>query len=224
MLIALLPIKAHSQRVPGKNFRDFCDKPLYTWILETLLDCPLIDRVVVDTDHEPLIDQLHARYPAVQTLLRPESLRGDMTSMNDIIAYDITQAPADAYLQTHATNPLLTVQTICAAITAYQTLQSPYDSLFSVNRIQARTYWRDGTPINPTLGELKRTQDLEPVFEENSNLFLFSPASFAASGSRLGLHPALFETPKMESLDIDEEEDFRFAQLVMGARLKEAQP
>lgn len=218
-ILALLPIKQMSERVPGKNFRDLCGKPLYTWILETLLSCNTLDGVLVDTDSEELIENLHRDYPSVRTLLRPKEIRGNLVSMNRIIAHDISKCGEYSYfLQTHTTNPLLHAETIDAAVEKYFAELDKFDSAFSVNRIQARTYWGDGSPINHSLTELKRTQDLDPIYEENSNFFIFSRDSFAKTQSRLGERPLLLEIPRAESFEIDEEEDFLLIQqLIRGA-------
>ena len=61
---------------------------------------------------------------------------------------------------------------------------------------------------------LLRTQDLPPLYEENSNLYLFTRTSFAATGARIGAKPAIFVTPRLESWDIDDEEGFMVAELV----------
>jgi len=118
------------------------------------------------------------------------------------------------FLQTHCTNPLLSSKTIKDAIELYfDKLNDDYDSLFSVNRIQCRCYDINGEPINHEFGQLKRTQDLEPILEENSNLFIFSRDSFFNSNERrIGLKPYLYETNKYESIDIDEENDFVVAE------------
>lgn len=217
-MVALLPIKAHSERVSGKNFRCLCNNPLYQWILENLLRSNRITRVVIDTDSEEFIEQLHRDYPSVQTILRPMEIRGGMISMNKVIAHDIsTCTDSEFFFQTHTTNPLLSLKSINDAIETFFDCCEQYDSLFSVDRIQARTYWKDGSAINHVLGELKRTQDLEPVFVENSNFFIFSRTSFFRTQSRIGERPYLFELPVMESLEIDEEDDFRFVDLVMRA-------
>ena len=216
--VALLPVKAHSERIPGKNFKLLCGQPLWTWTLETLLLCGRFSYVAVDTDSPALMQALDA-WDGVRVIPRHPSLLGDYTSMNDIIAYDLTQCPeAQVLFQTHVTNPLLTQDTIARAMQAFEAREPGFDALFSVNRIQARTYWRDGSPINHMPGKLARTQDLEPVFEENSNFFIFTREAFLASGTRLGTRPILFETPPMESLEIDEPEDFAFVELVMRGR------
>lgn len=221
-IIALLPIREHSERVKDKNFKNLCGKPLYRWVLETLLKCKRIDRVVVDTDGEIFIRELNELYPEVQTILRPEEIRGGHVSMNKIIAHDISVCvDTDHFIQTHTTNPLLSLDSITNAINKYFDGVPEYDSLFSVNRIQSRVYWADGSPINHNLGELKRTQDLPALYEENSNLFIFSRDAFKKNGSRIGMRPFLYETPAMESLEIDELEDFEYIQLLMGALINQ---
>ncbi|BAE85096.1 acylneuraminate cytidylyltransferase family protein [Desulfitobacterium hafniense] len=218
---ALLPIKENSERVRRKNFRLLCGKPLYQWILETLLSCQRIDCVVIDTDSPRLINELNANYPKVKTILRPENIRGGMVSMNKVIEHDLLICKEyNHFIQTHTTNPLLSKNSIDDAIKCYFEGLSTFDSAFSVNRIQARTYWGDGTAINHTLGELRRTQDLVPIFEENSNFFLFSRQSFAKTKSRLGEKPLLYETSRIESLEIDEEEDFKFVELVLSVLIE----
>ena len=215
--VALLPVKAHSERIPGKNFKLLEGRPLWTWTLGTLLACGEFSTVAVDTDSPDLMAALAADYPAVQVLPRPEALLGDFTSMNDIIAWDMDQLPdAEVFFQTHVTNPLLSADTIRRALAAFAARKPGCDALFAADRIQARTYWRDGRPINHTPGKLRRTQDLEPVFAENSNFFIFTRQGFRDGGnSRLGTKPALFETPPMESLEIDEPEDFVFVETVL---------
>ncbi len=208
-VVALLPIKAHSERVPGKNFRLINGKPLYQWILNTLTQSKLISRVVINTDSNDFISELRSLYPEVTAYLRPGSICGDLVPMNHIINYDIEKCnDHEHFLQTHTTNPLLSIATINNAIFEYFSRLDQCDSLFSVNRIQSRCYWRDGKPINHELGKMLRTQDMEPVMEENSNLFIFSRNTFKKSKSRIGEKPYLFETPKNESFEIDEEEDF----------------
>jgi CMP-N-acetylneuraminic acid synthetase len=215
-IVALLPMKAHSERVRGKNFRDFNGKPLFRWVLDRLLSIEEIDLVVINTDARDilatngLIDT-----PRVLIRDRKPELCGDFVSMNRILEDDIAAVPADLYLMTHVTNPLLSVETIRGALEAYRAALGvgSHDSLFSVDRVQTRFYRRDGSPVNHDPANLVRTQDLEPWFEENSNLYLFSRESFARTSARIGARPLVFETPRIESLDIDEQSDWDLALL-----------
>jgi rhamnosyltransferase len=219
-ILALLPMKAHSARVSGKNFRDFCGKPLFRWVLDTLLEVNEIDRVIINTDARELLKQ-HGLTDTDRILVRdrPESICGDFVSMNRIIEDDLRHTEADVYLMTHTTNPLLSAATIRKALHTYNTMVSngAADSLFSVDRIQTRFYRRDGSPVNHDPDNLVRTQDLEPWYEENSNLYLFTKESFAATQARIGRKPHLFVTPKYESIDIDEPEDWNFAVATQSA-------
>ena len=207
-LVALLPMKAHSERVRGKNFREFRGKPLSRWILDTLLAMPEIDLVCINTDARGILAANGlAEGPRLRIRDRRPEICGDSVSMNAVLADDLAHVAADAYLMTHATNPLLRPETIRAALA---------DSLFSVNKVQARFYRADGSAVNHDPDHLVRTQDLEPWFEENSNLYLFTRESFAASFARIGEKPLLFETPRLESIDIDDQDDWNFAVAAAG--------
>lgn len=213
-IVALLPMKAHSARVSGKNFRDFCGKPLFRWILDTLLEVEEVDLIVINTDARAILKE-NGLVDSERVLIRdrPEEICGDFVSMNKVIANDMENVPADIYLMTHTTNPLLSIDTIRKAIHAHKLgiANSTSDSLFTVDRIQTRFYERDGTPVNHDPNNLVRTQDLNPWYEENSNLYIFSKDSFAKTQARIGAIPHLLVSPKYESIDIDEPEDWEFA-------------
>ena len=217
-LIALMPMKGHSERVPNKNLRLLCGKPLYHHMMGTLLECPWIEQVYVNTDSAEIAQDIAASFKeGVRVLRRPAAICGDHVTMNTLIAHDLSQVSGERVLQTHSTNPLLTVGTMNRAIEAWSCSEE-HDSLVSVNRLQARCYRHDGMPINHDPKVVLMTQALQPVYEENSNLFLFSRTSFFAHGGRVGARPLLFETPKLESIDIDYEEDFQLAEYVAQGR------
>jgi len=205
--VALLPMKAHSARVKSKNFRLLAGKPLYAWILDTLLSMDRIDQVVINTDAREILAQsgLVESDKVVIRDRRPE-ICGDFVSMNRVLADDIANVEAETYVMTHTTNPLLSARTITAALDGYRTARATgeADSLFTVNRTQTRFYREDGSAVNHDPANLIRTQDLEPWFEENSGLYLFSADSFARTGARIGARPMMFETPMLEAVDIDD--------------------
>ena len=207
-LAALVPMRHHSQRVPGKNYRPLAGKPLFHHILETLLAVPEIETVIVDTDSEPVMDGVRRFFPTVKLIPRPEHLLADDVPMNDILLHDTAQVQADFYLQTHSTNPLLKPATVSRAI---QSLISNYpknDSLFSVTRLQTRLYDKDGRAINHNPLELIQTQDLPPVYEENSCLYIFTRENLVRKHHRIGDNPLMFAIDADEAWDIDEELDF----------------
>lgn len=215
-VVALLPMKAHSERVAGKNFRILNGKPLFRWVLDSLLQVEAIDLVVINTDARTILAQ-QGLVDSERVLIRDRrsELCGDLISMNLILADDIATVPADMYVMTHTTNPLLSSGTIRKALQVFKEKQDAFDSLFSVTKVQSRFYRADGSPVNHDPNNLIRTQDLEPWYEENSNLYVFTCDSFAKTGARIGKTPLLFETPRLESFDIDTPDDWRICELLI---------
>lgn len=213
---ALLPMKGNSERVPNKNMRDFDGAPLYHAIVKSLLASKYIECVVINTDSETIKNDAKEIFgDSVILIDRPSEIQGDFVSMNDIIAYDLNQFKDEYFVQTHSTNPLVRTETIDYAIEQYFEKLNSYDSLFSVTKLQTRLYDKKAKPINHNPNELLRTQDLEPLYEENSNFYIFSKESFQNSGQkRIGLKPQIFEVNKLEAIDIDEPEDFKLAELL----------
>lgn len=215
-IAALVPMRHHSQRVPGKNFRPLGGKPLYQHILGALLACPEISEVVVDTDSPPIIDGIRQVFPSVRVIERPEHLRADDIPMNEIIAYDTSLVEADFFLQTHSTNPLLKPATISTALQKFSALYPAYDSLFSVTRLQTRLYDQLGRPLNHNPAVLLQTQDLPPVYEENSCIYIFNRENLLRRRNRIGDRPLMYPIDAAEAWDIDEELDFLIADTIIN--------
>jgi len=218
-IVALVPMRHVSQRIPGKNYRPLAGKPLYQHILSTLRSCQEINQVAVDTDSPVLMDGLRLAFPEVLILERPEGLRAETVPMNEILAYDTSQVEADFYLQTHSTNPLLSAETISRAIQTLLANYPAYDSLFSVTRLQTRLWDQLGRPVNHNPAILLQTQDLPPIYEENSCIYIFTRQSLLRRRNRLGERPYMFEVNASEAWDIDEELDFKISELLMSQRL-----
>ena len=214
-ITALVPMRHSSERVPGKNYRELVGRPLYAHIIGTLLDVPEINQIVVDTDSPVIIEGLKRDYPSVITIERPQHLRAGTIPMNEILMHDTGLVPADLYLQTHSTNPLLSAQSLSAAIRVLRDTYPAYDSLFGVTRIQARLWDQLARPINHNPAILLRTQDLPPVFMENSCVYLFTRQTLETRRNRVGERPYMFEVSPAESWDIDEESTFRIVEQLM---------
>ena len=207
-------MKGNSERVPNKNLKDFCGKPLYHLVLNTLLKSKYISQVVINTDSVAIEEDVQKHFDDRVILHdRPEAIQGDFVSMNKVIADDISRCQADLYLQTHSTNPLLKTESIDNAIESMLNKEKNYDSIFSVTKVQTRLYDKDGNAFNHNPNELIRTQDLPPLYEENSNFFIFTEKSFKNNGDkRIGKSPKMFEIDKLEAVDIDEPQDFIIAE------------
>ena len=211
---ALLPMKGHSERIKNKNLRDFDGKPLFYHVLNTLMACKYVSEVYIDTDSDEIAARAKSFFDSVHIIERPLELCGDMVSMNAIIKHDLTVIGEEYYIQTHTTNPLLKVQTLNKACKMFIENRDKYDSLFSVNRYQTRLYDAQGKAVNHDPNRLIRTQDLPPLYEENSNLYIFSKTSFSESIARIGRKPQMMEMDRLESIDIDEETDFILAEQI----------
>lgn len=209
-LTSLVPMKGHSERVPNKNVRNFNGRPLCHWILNTLIHTPEVDDIVVNTDSDLVAEEVR-KFDAT-VLTRPERLQGDHISMNKIILHDVAQTDDDLYLQTHCTNPLLRPETVSEAVSIFK--EQNCDSLLSVTSLQTRLWDKEGQRINHQRDELKRTQDLPPVYEENSNIYLFTPASLKKRENRIGDNPTMFPMDESEAIDIDELIDFKIAEAI----------
>jgi len=214
-IVALVPMRHHSQRVPGKNYRRLGGKPLFHHIIATLLAVPEITEIMVDTDSPEVITGLREFFPTVKVSERPEHLRADEIAMNEILAYDTAQVAADFYLQTHSTNPLLRAETISQAIRALTASYPSYDSLFSVTRWQTRLWDQLGRALNHNPAILLQTQDLPPVYEENSCIYIFQRETLISHRNRLGERPLMFEIDAAEAWDIDEELDFAITDFLL---------
>ena len=212
-------MKANSERVKGKNFREFCGKPLFRWILDTLLQVDDVDRIIINTDARHLLAENGLKESDRITIRdRKPEICGDLVSMNLVLADDVANVPADIYLMTHATNPLVSADTIRNALAAFRKAWAAgqADSLFTVDKVQTRFYRADAIPVNHDPDNLVPTQHLEPWFEENSNLYIFTGESLAKTNARIGKQPMMYESPPFESIDIDTPQDWDFA--VVAAR------
>lgn len=220
-LTALLPMKAHSARVSSKNFREIAGKPLFRWILDTMIAAPEIDEIVINTDARDILadNGLHSGDHDGKVTIRDRNpeICGDFVSMNLVLGDDIENVSSDYYFMTHTTNPLLTRATISAMVDKFLAAENAgdADSLFTVNRHQTRFYAPDGKPINHDPDNLIRTQDLPPYLEENSVGYIFTANSFRKTGARIGEHPIMFETPPLQSVDIDEPADWYMAESLL---------
>ncbi len=211
-------MRHYSARVPGKNYRLFAERPLYHHIVSNLLACPTIAEVAINTDSPVIMKDAAKHFPQVRLIERPEHLRADTIPTNEVLLYDVRQTEADFYLQTHSTNPLLRTETITRAIENFLSNYPTYDSLFSVTRLHTRLWDELGRPINHDPAILLRTQDLPPIYEENSNLYIFTRATLEACRNRLGERPLMFEIDALEAYDIDDELDFRIAEFLYAER------
>ena len=213
-IAVLLPMKGNSERVPNKNLKLFNGKPLFHAVIDELNKSKYINKVIINTDSDLIANSAINTFESLVSIHeRPTNIQGDFVSMNKIIEYDLNNSDSDIYIQTHSTSPLLSIKSLDAAVDKMIGKTTDFDSIFSVTKIQTRFYDINCDPFNHDPKELLRTQDLEPLFEENSGFYIFTKESFKnADHKRIGLRPLMFEIDKIEAIDIDEPSDFIIAE------------
>jgi CMP-N-acetylneuraminic acid synthetase len=212
--VAIVPMRDNSERVKGKNYRQFVDRPLYHHIIQSLLDSQCMDLVMIDTDSPFIMEDAARHFPMVHISERPPHLRDGHIAMNDVLLNSVQQVSSQFYVQTHSTNPLLQAATIRRAVELMSSNYPMYDSLFGVTRLQVRLWDNLARPINHNASILLRTQDLPPTYAENSNLYIFTPEILKSRYNRIGNRPLMFDIPQAEAWDIDEESDFGIAEAI----------
>jgi len=207
-------MKGNSERVINKNLKLFNGKPLFHAIFDKLITSKYINKVIINTDSDLIAESAINTYKDfVHIHKRPKNIQGDFVSMNKIIEYDLNNSDSDIYIQTHSTSPLLSIKSLDSAIEKMINKSTDFDSIFSVTKIKTRFYDKEGIPFNHDPRKLIRTQDLEPIFEENSGFYIFTKTSFKnAANKRIGLKPLMFEIDKIEAIDIDDRSDFLIAE------------
>jgi CMP-N-acetylneuraminic acid synthetase len=214
---ALVPMKGNSQRIPHKNTRLLGGEPLCFYILESLENCDLIGEVIVNTDSNRIIKLLKNKFKKVVSYKRPDFLLGDKVPMTPIIEHDLNYIKSNHFIQTHATNPFLKTETISKAIEEFfQGLSEGYDSAIGVTAYRTRFYDNNKNPINHDPDIMVPSQDMSPIYEDNSNFYINSSENFKKIKNRVGVNPKFIEVPKLESIDIDEKEDFLLAEALMA--------
>ncbi len=214
---ALMPMKGHSERVPGKNVRLLAGRPLFHWMMDTLRRSRYVDDIVVNTDSPEIAESAQREFGAV-ILQRPEHLLGDMVGIQPLIEWDLAHTSGGLYLQTHSTNPLVKVMTVDNAIEVFLD-SGEHDSLFTVTALHTRLYWPDGGAVNHDPNRMLRTQDLPPIYEENSCLYIFPRETFERHYHSVGARPMMLSMDPLEAVDIDDEADFAMAEALMRVRL-----
>lgn len=208
-VVALIPIKLGSVRVPQKNIKPFFDgTPLMHFIQRTCLESGLIDEVYIYCSNEDVKEYI---LPGVKFLKRPEFLDLDTANANDFIREFMKEVDADIYVNAHTTSPFAKVETIDDCIE--KVASGDYDSAFCAENIKT-FMWSEGKPINFDPSHFPRTQDLPDIYGETSIAYVFTKESFVKNNRRLGVKPYIREVGKIEAMDIDYPEDFEIANAV----------
>ena len=211
--VAFVPIRLNSQRIEGKNLRELGGRPLMSYLLKTLVQVENIDEVYLYCSNPDIQQYLPE---GVKFLQRDERLDSNTTLGEEIYDAFTSEVDADIYILAHATSPFIRTATIADAVARVES--GEYDSAFSAERVQTFAWW-DGKPLNYSLDRVPRTQDLEPVYVETSAFFVFEREVWRNKRRRIGERPYMAVTDRIESMDIDNPDDFLLAEAIVAANL-----
>ena len=212
-VVAFMPIKLKNERCPGKNTRLLGNKPLLQHELDSLLKTKLCDDIIVYCSSEEVIQYLPK---GVNFSKRSASLDLPTTNFTQFTDCFISEHDADIYVLAHATAPFVSTETMIECINAVKS--GEYDSAFCAQRIQT-FLWKDGKPLNFDASNLPRTQDLDPIYQETSGVYVFRKDVFTRLRRRIGEKPFIKELSLKEAIDIDEEKDFHVAEAMLNVEI-----
>ena len=230
-VLGLICARGGSKGVPGKNYKDFCGKPLIAWSVEAGLQCPEISDVVVSTDDQKIADAAKA-HGAEIPFMRPAPLAQDDTKQIDAIIHAIEFLKeqgrhyyAVALLQ--PTCPLRIAQDVSSCITVMK--DTSCDTVITVTKEDGSifsTYYTldeklEATPkvATPKGGTLR--QDYQPAYRRCGSVYLLNAEKLCKTGELYGETIKAVTVPKDRAFDIDTPFDWDLAALWMDKRLKE---
>jgi regulator of RNase E activity RraA/CMP-N-acetylneuraminic acid synthetase len=214
-IIAFVPAKGHSDRVPDKNVAILDGDHLFRRKLRQALDCPAISEVCLDTESDVLA-ALATDLP-ISRLVRPAALASNATDGHEMFAWECSQRPdADIWIQILCTAPFVSAATISRAIAALLAEPSA-DSLVAVTR--SKQYcWNGSTPAYGT-DRIPNSVDLPVTVVEAMSLYIVRrPVSGETPSRRYGIRPILFELDPIELIDINCGADLVIAETVAAGQ------
>lgn len=208
-IVAIMPIKLKNERCPGKNTRLLGGKPLLQHELDSLKQTGLCDSLNVYCSDEAVVPFLPK---GVNFIQRPPFLDLPTSNFTQIFDNFVATVEADIYVYAHATAPFISVETMKQCIEAVKS--GEYDSAFCAVKLQDYL-WKNGEPLNFDATNVPRTQDLEPIYQETSGVYVFTKDVYQNYRRRIGKRPFIKEVNFKEAVDIDNPEDFDLAEIMV---------
>lgn len=213
-VVAVVPMKLNNSRLPQKNTKPFTNgEPLCHYILSTLLTVEGIDEVYVYCSNPNIRDFIP---DGVKYLQRSDALDQNSTSMTEVLLNFAKDVSADIYVLTHTTAPFISKQSLEQGL--QKVISGKNDSAFSAKKIQ-EFLWRDDKPFNYALDNIPRTQDLPPLYAETCGFYIYRSNIITNFHRRIGFKPYIVEVGEIESIDIDEAEDFEIADAIYNFKM-----
>jgi CMP-N-acetylneuraminic acid synthetase len=205
-VVAVVIARAGSERLPNKNMLDFHGLPLVAHKVRQLMRCAKIDRVVVGSDSQEILDAV--KNEGATTLWRdPEFCDEKSRPWNDVIHDVVSRVHGDVIVWAHCTNPCIKSSTYDRAVQLFE--RTHHDSIVSVSSIHNHIWWRD-KPLNfdPYSGAHVAARDLPHVYYQNGGIFVAKRVAMVEWRYVYGPDPELMWLPADEAIDIDTEADY----------------
>jgi len=210
-IVAFVPIKLNNERLVNKNILPLGGKPLCCHLLDTLCKIPLLDEIYVFCSQPQILEYLPN---GVKFLKREPELDAFSAHHYDIVRSFVSKIEADIYVNAHVTNPFIKPETIVDGVESV--LYREHDSVCAVTEIREHM-WREGKPFNFAFNDPPRTQDLTPFYAE-VGLFMYKKEVFLNTETRYGKNPYLMILDRIESFDINYQDDYELAQAIYSVR------
>jgi len=220
-ILALIPARGGSKRLPGKNIRVLGGKPLVVWSIDVAKDIPEICDILVSTD-DPAIAAVCAEAGAYVPWHRPAELATDTSSSVDVALhaldwYEAKNGAVDGLLLLQPTSPFRSETTVRRGIELFAKYN--HQPVLGISRTHVHPMWMlkmEGDYLTPFLTEHgfgTRSQDIPPIYAVNGSFYLIAPSGLRAHRSFIVKKtiPLLIESPQ-EAVDIDTELDFKMAE------------
>jgi CMP-N-acetylneuraminic acid synthetase len=213
-ITAFVHAKRHSERCPGKNLRMLGDCPLFCHAIRIGLEAKLVNRVVIDSEDDEIlrVGEEHGAMP----LKRPKELATNDATGDDLAYWQAKHVMAEpAMVQIVPTSPFIRPQSVDEAIGH---MAAEVNSVIGAHRDQLYRWSNKGRFARPEYrikGPLPASDDLESTWWETTGLYVMRPDIAWRTHRRVDYeHWRLYWLSRIEAIDINTEEDFRFAEIV----------
>ncbi|GAB6059444.1 acylneuraminate cytidylyltransferase family protein [Desulfonatronum parangueonense] len=210
-VVAVVPVRKGSQRVKSKNTRPFADTNILELKIQVLKNVRGLDDIIINTDCEISIDI--AKKHGVSYHKREEYFASSQATNDQHWKHIAEVTHTDILMMTQTTSPLVKVSTHQQALDSFLDDYGRYDSFNSVTS-EKKFLWLDGKPINYKADETPKSQDLPDIVSLNFAITIIDRGSMITRKNVVGFKPKFITLSRIESVDLDEEMDFEFAEFL----------
>ncbi|GGU69676.1 hypothetical protein GCM10009504_28620 [Pseudomonas laurentiana] len=229
-ILAIIPARGGSKRLPGKNIKHLDGRPLIAWTIEVALQSQMFVETIVSTD-DPAIAEVAQRFGAAVPGLRPAHLATDTAGSVDVVLqvlddYEAVHGDVNGVMLLQPTSPFRTSESIRQAVALFEA--NGRRAVVSVCTAASHPAWSfslEGDTLAPFLGWeplTRRSQDLQPAYTLNGSIYLVAPQVLRQEKRFVGpgVQPLVI-AEAFESLDIDTPEDWEMALFALGQRARQ---